>query len=101
MRIKNIFVSALCVVLGACQTAHHPGFSSKASLPGLEASARRSGLELTLPRFETTPEAIKASTSGIIAQGDRALDRIARQDRSRLTFASTVGAQDDIGFEIS
>ncbi len=54
-----------------------------------------------LPQFETTTNAIQETVKQTIAAGNSGLDRIAAQDPHKATFASTVGALDDISYQIS
>ena len=53
---------------------------------------------LTLPAFERTPAELEATVAKVIAAGDATLNQIAGQDPAKVTFASTIGALDDIDF---
>ncbi len=58
---------------------------------------------ITLPTFETTAKEIRATLTNTISTGNAALDRIGKLDPSRrggMNFKNTVGALDDLGFEI-
>ncbi len=50
---------------------------------------------LTLPTFETTPEAINATADQTMSQANAALDRIGKLTSREVTFANTVRALDD------
>ncbi|TAL06656.1 MAG: hypothetical protein EPO07_01490, partial [Verrucomicrobia bacterium] len=67
------------------------------------ADIQKSGLKfknvLSLPQFETTPEAIKATSAKIMADGNAALDVIGRLDPKAVTFANTLGAMDSMNFQ--
>ena len=56
---------------------------------------------ISLPHFETTTNEIRASLQQTIADANAALDRIAALDPRKATFANTVRALDDIGYQIS
>ncbi|MCS7090792.1 MAG: M3 family metallopeptidase [Verrucomicrobiota bacterium] len=66
------------------------------SLKEAQARAEHFGAVLDVPAFETTPEAIQRLVERTIQTGNAALDEIAHQDRSRLTFDDTVRALDDL-----
>jgi thimet oligopeptidase len=56
---------------------------------------------ITLPQFETTTNEISFSVRQTIRVGDAALDRIAALKPKEVTFQNTVGALDDVGFQLS
>ncbi len=68
------------------------------TLADFEAAAARFHNVLVLPAFERTPAELEATANQTIAAGNAALDAIARQDPAKVTFASTIGALDDITF---
>ena len=67
----------------------------------LQRKAARFGTELTLPKFENSPEEVTKSTADAIARANRALDAIGALDPKKVTFRSTLRALDDIQSDIS
>ena len=63
------------------------------------AAADKAHAALTVPDWEQTPEAVEAATKDAIAKANKALDQIAAQDLSKVTFKSTIVALDDLGYE--
>lgn len=53
-----------------------------------------------LPQFEQTPEAVAATVERVLAAADSALDALAAQDLEEATYASTIGALDDIVYPV-
>ncbi|MBI4042363.1 MAG: hypothetical protein HY391_02695 [Deltaproteobacteria bacterium] len=68
------------------------------SLKDFQEKAERFNLVLEVPDFDTTPEELKESYAAAIAEANAALDRIANQDLSQVTFESTVKALDDAAY---
>lgn len=56
---------------------------------------------IRLPQFETTTNQVRQSVQDTIQAGNAALDRIAALTPDKLTFANTVVALDDVGYQIS
>ncbi len=52
---------------------------------------------VTLPEFETTPEAVKKSADDTITGANARLDQVGRLNSGNVTFENTVRALDDIG----
>lgn len=67
----------------------------------MQRAATRHRLALALPQLETTADAVGRAVDRMIESGDSVLDRIAAQDRARLTLSGTVGALDDLGVDIA
>src|ERR1043165_1874329 len=65
-----------------------------------KAAAAKAKSILTIPDWEQTPEAIEADMKNAIAKANAALDQIAAQDLSKVTFKSTIIALDDLGYEV-
>jgi thimet oligopeptidase len=63
-----------------------------------EAAAKANSI-LTVPEWEQTPEAVEASVKNAISTANAALDQIATQDLSKVTFKSTIVALDDLGYQ--
>ena len=51
---------------------------------------------VTVPDYETSPEAVKSSLAAAISGANAALDRIGKLRPSEVTFANTVGALDEL-----
>jgi thimet oligopeptidase len=92
------------VLVVACQKSAPPAAttspSSMKTLESFQSAAAAHHAVLALPEFESTPAAVHATAEGIIARANAALDAVAKQDLSKLTLASTLGALDDINFDI-
>jgi len=71
------------------------------TLADFQSAGARFNNVLRLPEFETTPEAVSTSADNAIAAATAALDAVGRLGSGQLRFSNTVGALDDIGFEIS
>ncbi len=84
----------------AADSAGAPGKPLR-TVADLQAAATKSRAVVTLPVFESTPEAIEATTKAVIAEANRQLDALAAQDPARATFDSTVGALDAIGSPVN
>ena len=56
---------------------------------------------ITVPQFETTTNGIRFALRQTIAVGNAALDRLGALKPGEVTFANTVRALDDIGYQIS
>ena len=69
--------------------------------PELQRKAARFGTELTLPKFESSPEEIAKSTDDAIAKANRALDTIGALGPKKVTFRNTLRALDDIQSDVS
>jgi thimet oligopeptidase len=74
---------------------------SAASLQAFEARAAKFKSVVALPRFETTTNELLASVHDTIAAGNKALDLIGALDPHKVAFENTVGALDDMGYQVS
>jgi Zn-dependent oligopeptidase len=77
--------------------AEHPGNTLKDFL----GRAAKFNDVITLPEFETRTNQVQTAMKETIGNGNKALDRIAASDLHRLTFANTVRALDDLGYQIT
>jgi thimet oligopeptidase len=84
------------VFIGMAQSGN-----AKDPLQEFEARAAKFKSVIRLPQFETTTNEIRATLDQTISTGDKALDRIASTDLKKVAFANTVGALDDIAYQIS
>ena len=69
-------------------------------LSEFEARAAKFKSVIQLPQFETTTNELRTSLQRTIASGNAALDALARLDSKSVKFQNTVGALDNIAYEI-
>ncbi len=104
MRWTQCFIVAIAMTLAACKPASESKQSEKPDvdprLQQFQALAGKFNAVVTLPEFETTPEAIRAAVKDAIKHGDTTLDRIGKLTASEVNFTNTVRALDDLGFEL-
>ena len=86
-------LTALLTLLPALAVAAAPR-----TLADFQPAAARFHAVLTLPDFERTPAELEATVVKVIAGGDATLNQLAGQDPGKVTFASTIGAIDNITF---
>jgi Zn-dependent oligopeptidase len=67
-------------------------------LAAFQARAAQYHSVITLPEFETTPEAVQATVDRTIAAGNAALDTIGHLRPGEANFRNTIGELDDIGY---
>jgi thimet oligopeptidase len=90
---------ASAAVVGLLSTI--PAFAGNLkTIEDFGAAASKANIILSVPDWEQTPEAITASTSRAIVKANAALDKIAAQDLSGITFDSTIVALDDLHAEV-
>jgi len=70
------------------------------TIEDFQAAAARANIILSVPTWEQTPEAIADSTKRAIAGANAALDEIATQDLSAITFKNSVVALDALRAEL-
>jgi thimet oligopeptidase len=91
-----VFLPLLPAVLsGFAQSA--PG---GASLSEFEARAAKFKSVIHLPQFETSSNEIQASLQRTITAGNGALNAVGATDLHKVNFKNTVGALDDIAYQI-
>jgi len=90
---RSLCLASLIPLLPVLATAAPPK-----TLADFQQDAARFHAILDLPVFERTPAELDASVNLLIVQGNSALDAIAKQDPGKVTFATTVGALDDINY---
>ncbi|MDQ3197770.1 MAG: Zn-dependent oligopeptidase [Verrucomicrobiota bacterium] len=66
------------------------------SLSDFQAAADKANAVLTIPKWPKTPIEVQGEINTAIAKADAALTVIGKQDLSKVTFESTVGALDNI-----
>ena len=66
------------------------------SLSDFQAAADKANEILTIPTWPKTPTEVEGNINAVIKKADEALGTIGKQDLSKVTFESTVGALDNI-----
>jgi oligopeptidase A len=66
------------------------------SLSDFQAAAEKANEVLIIPEWPKTPVEVQANIDTTIVNANAALDAIGKQDLAKVTFASTVGALDNI-----
>jgi len=106
MLMKSLCLVALAVLAASCSNpspvtpANKPAATQR-SIADIQRTGAKFKDVLRLPEFETTPEAIKATAEQTMAAANAALDAIGRLDAGQVRFGNTVGALDDITFQVS
>jgi thimet oligopeptidase len=100
MRWLLIPIIIVTVTLSAFSDVPKPKPIPTGSLKKFEKRAEKFNGVVTVPPFETTPEAIAATASKAIADGNAALDRIGRVEPGEANFTNTIVALDDLGYEV-
>jgi thimet oligopeptidase len=97
MRFQSISLALTLCAATSCMT---PENNSTEAVNFSQARRRAAefGSILTLPKFETTPDEIRASIDEAIANAERALDAIGGLTVDQVTFSNTIRALDDIGY---
>ena len=100
MACKVISVALLCaamgVVTGLAQTTNQSD-----GLKEFKKRAASFNSVITLPQFELTTNEIRVALRQTMAVGNAALDRIGSLPPKEVTFENTIGALDDINYQIS
>jgi thimet oligopeptidase len=95
MRIILILIAA--AILSGCCSTKTP--DSTMSLATFKKQASPFNSVISLPAFETTTNELWATTKKTIADGNAALDRIGKLQPTAVTFANTIRALDDMGYQ--
>jgi Zn-dependent oligopeptidase len=91
----------MVVALAGCATVKKMWSRSPADgLAAFQARAAQYHSVITLPEFETTPEAVKATVEKTIAEGNAALDGIGQLRASEVNFHNSIRELDDIGYQV-
>ncbi|HWX19541.1 MAG TPA: M3 family metallopeptidase [Candidatus Binatia bacterium] len=98
--MKTVQLVLVIVVSVACTGLAQPASPGDA-LRAFEQRAAKFNAVIRLPQFETTTNEVRAAVRDTIATGNAALDKIAALDPHEVTFANTVRALDDIGYQNS
>ena len=102
MRLRFLLLLAPFCLFMACRTTDSRSRGQDSpptvSLAEFVKKAERFNAVVSLPVFETTPEAIERSLTNAIAAADAALDEIGARAVDRITFDNTLRALDHIGY---
>ena len=91
---------SIAASLTACKTVSSPQVSSGLkTVAEFQARAAKYNSLITIPVFETTPQACSNTVNTTIAEGNASLDRIGRLTAGQVTFANTIKALDDAGYQ--
>jgi thimet oligopeptidase len=94
MKASPLFLPIVFAVLNS-----HLFAAELKSVDDFRPAAAKANAVLTIPTWEQTPEAVEALVKDAIAKANQALDQIAVQDLTKVTFKSTITALDDLGYE--
>ena len=103
MHLTILLPIALGALLAGCSMAPRtpsPPAPGQNTLAEFQRRAARFNSVVTVPNFETTPEALAASVKSAIAQADSVLNQIGRLGASEVSFDNTVRALDDVNYII-
>jgi len=100
---KYLSFAALTVTLAGCSTMKKlcPFAADKSpadSLAAFQARAAKYHSVVTVPVFETTPDAVKATAEKTIADGNAALDSIGQLKPGEVNFYNTIRQLDDLNY---
>jgi thimet oligopeptidase len=88
-----LFSLILSCLMGKSLAAGKPN-----ALAEFQSRAGKFNSVVSLPQFETDPEAVRLSVQRAITQANAALDSVGNLDHKKLTFQNTIRALDDIGY---
>jgi thimet oligopeptidase len=94
---------SIAAIVAACSSTQPAGMNSQSPPDPLKAFQQRAASfsnVVTVPVFETTTNEISATVDRAIHAGNAALDRIARVAPPDATFTNTLGALDDLDFQL-
>ena len=96
----NFWPFILVLAVAGCAGVPKPKPVPAGSLEKFQARAEKFNEVVTVPAFETTPDAVAATVTNVIADGNTGLDRIGRLPAGGVNFTNTIRALDDIGYLI-
>ena len=100
MRWQNIPILIMAVTLAACSSLPKPEPIPTGSLEKFQSRATKFNEVVTLPVFEKTSEAVKATVAKAIRDGNATLDSIGQLKPAEVNFMNTIRALDDMGYEL-
>ena len=100
-RISLIFAVGILASCSSPKTSLTPKAGFSGDWAEFERLAKRNRTRVALPPFETTPQASLDAITAVIADADARLDTIGIIKPSEATFDNTIGALDDLAFDLS
>ncbi len=97
MICKSISLLAL-VALAGCSTGQRTVSGPSDPLAAFQQRAAKYDSVVTLPVFETSPEAVETTVNRTIADGNAALDGIGRLQPNEVNFGNTIRSLDDSAY---
>jgi thimet oligopeptidase len=102
---RFILIAALGASLTACRSMKEPcpccsHEATTNSLAAFQARAEKYHAVVTIPTFETTPEAVAGTVKKTIADGNASLDTIGHLQPAEVNFVNTLRALDDLAYQI-
>jgi Zn-dependent oligopeptidase len=98
---KSISIVALAATLTGCSTVKKIYHREPADpLAAFQQRAVKYHSVVTVPVFETTPDAVKATVDKTIADGNAALDSVGQLRANEVNFVNTIRQLDDINYLI-
>ena len=90
----------MAAILTGCSSVPKPKPIPTGSLKKFQQRAEKFNAVVTIPQFETTPEAVAATVKKTIADGDNALDSVGQLRAGEVNFVNTIRALDDVNYQI-
>ena len=107
MRYLKLLPVALICICTSCTHRYaivtqprHEYRSTLKTIEDFQSATNLFSTRLTLPDFELTPEEITTNIRAAMKDADAGLDAVGALKPDEVTFANTVGALDDIGFDV-
>jgi Zn-dependent oligopeptidase len=100
MYLKYYWLFILVLAVAGCTSVPKPKPIPIGSLAAFQKKAEKFNELVTVPAFETTPDAVAATATNVIISGNAALDRIGGLQPGEVNFTNTIRALDDIGYSI-
>src|ERR1035438_7269272 len=100
MYLRYYWFFILVLAAAGCTSVPKPKPIPTGSLAAFQKKAEAFNEVVTVPTFETTPDAVAATATNVIAAGDAALDCIGRLKPGEVDFTNTIRVLDDIGYSI-
>ena len=97
---KLLPIVGLAAVLSACSSVPQPKPIPNGSLEQFQKRAEKFNEVVTVPTFETTPDAVAITATNLIVAGNAALDRVGQLKAGKVNFTNTIRALDDMGYEM-
>ena len=101
MRRFLLLMLTLATLVTACSTTPKKPSGTAKSLAELQHEGRKFKNILRLPKFETTPAEISTTAVQTMTNANATLDAIGRLTAPQVNFSNTIGALDDVAFQIS